>query len=42
MKKKMLYISIISVAVGLAAILLYCLEVFDDIKGLLFKKYSRI
>lgn len=42
MKKKMIYISIISVAVCCVAVLIYCLETFTDIKGLIVKKYSRI
>lgn len=42
MKKKMIYISIVSVAVCCTAVLIYCLETFTDLKGFLIKKYSKI
>lgn len=42
MKRKMIYISIISVAVCSVAILIYCLETFTDIKGLIIRKCDRI
>lgn len=42
MKKKLMYISIISVAVCAVAVLIYCLETFTDIKSLVVKKYCKV
>lgn len=42
MKKRMLYLSIISVAVCCVAVLVYCLETFTDLKSILVKRYSKI